>query len=372
MTGSFPRRKLMITVKKIYKILAINPGSTTTKIVVFDNEKEIFARTLRHSLHDLQPYKRVVDQFEFRKRLIVDALSEAHIDIQSFSAVIGRGGLVKPIPSGVYEVNEMLKRDLTQSPRGDHASNLGGLLAADIAAMVPSAKAYIADPVVVDEFEDVARIIGHKLFRRVSIFHALNQKAVARGYACSIGKQYDDLNLIVAHLGGGISIGAHRHGRVIDTSNALEGEGPFSPGRSGSLPAKQLVDLCFSGNYTKQDIAQMINGQGGLVSLTGSNDVKELVNRALNGDHKIQRIIEAMAYNIGKEIGAMSAVLHGHVDAILITGGIAYNDFICDYIKEMVRFIAPVVVIPGENEMQALARSALAVLRGERKAKKYK
>ena len=246
--------------EKTYRILVINPGSTSTKIAVFDNEKEVFSRTLRHSTEELQPYKQVADQFGFRKQLIVDALLEANIDIQSLSAVIGRGGLVKPIPSGVYEVNETLKHDLIHAPQGEHASNLGGLLAADIAAMVPGAKAYIADPVVVDELQDIARIAGHELFKRVSIFHALNQKAVARAYARNVGKQYDDLNLIVAHLGGGISVGAHRHGRVIDVSNALDGEGPFSPERSGALPAKQLVALCFSGRYTEREVDRMISG----------------------------------------------------------------------------------------------------------------
>ena len=358
--------------EKFYRILVINPGSTSTKIAVFDNEKEVFSRTLRHSTEELQPYKQVADQFGFRKQLIIDALLEANIDIQSLSAVIGRGGLVKPIPSGVYEVNETLKHDLIHAPQGEHASNLGGLLAADIAAMVPGAKAYIADPVVVDELQDIARIAGHELFKRVSIFHALNQKAVARAYARSVGKQYDDLNLIVAHLGGGISVGAHRHGRVIDVSNALDGEGPFSPERSGALPAKQLVDLCFSGRYTEREVDRMISGRGGLVSLTGSNNVKELVERGLNGDQKTLRIIEAMAYNVGKEVGCMAAVLHGNVNAILITGGIAYSAFICDYIKAMVEFVAPVVVIPGEDEMQALADNALEVLRGERQPEVYK
>ena len=312
--------------EKIYRILVINPGSTSTKIAVFDNEKEVFSRTLRHSTQELQPYKQVADQFGFRKQLIVDALLEANIDIQSLSAVIGRGGLVKPIPSGVYEINETLKHDLIHAPQGEHQRPIwADCWRPILLRWFPEQRLISPIRWWLTNCPDIARIAGHELFKRVSIFHALNQKAVARAYARSVGKQYDDLNLIVAHLGGGISVGAHRHGRVIDVSNALDGEGPFSPERSGALPAKQLVDLCFSGRYTEREVDRMISGRGGLVSLTGSNNVKELVERALNGDQKTLRIIEAMAYNVGKEVGCMAAVLHGNVNAILITGGMAYS-----------------------------------------------
>lgn len=357
--------------EKTYRILAINPGSTSTKISVFENLQEVYAETLRHSSEELQPFQYVADQFAFRKALIVEALEKAGIDLQIISAVIGRGGLVKPIPSGVYEMNDALKHDLLHSQLGDHASNLGGLLAADIAAMIPGVKAYIADPVVVDEMEDVARLTGHPQIRRVSIFHALNQKAVARAYARTLGKRYEELNLVIAHIGGGFSIGAHRHGRVIDATNAMDGESAFTPERSGALPARQVVDLCFSGKYTHREVRRMISGAGGLVALTGSSHVGELIERGKNGDQKILQIIDAMSYNIGKTVGSMAAVLHGEVDAILITGGVAYNTYVCDYVKEMVKFIAPVVVMAGEDEMRALAENALSVLQGKRQPSVY-
>ena len=356
---------------KQYGILAINPGSTSTKIAVYLDETEAMSRTIRHSAEELRPFARVTDQFGFRRDLILKVLEEEGIALDSLSAVIGRGGLVKPIASGVYEVNDALRRDLIHAPQGEHASNLGGLLAVEIASRVPDAKAYIADPVVVDELDDVARVCGHALFRRVSIFHALNQKAVSRIYAARVGRKYDELNLIVAHLGGGISVGAHRGGRVIDVNNAWDGDGAFSPERSGTLPAGQLVKLCFSGQYTEAQIRRMLCGSGGLVSLEGSNSVQELLERAKQGDRACERIIYAMAYNVAKEIGAMAAVLGGRVDAILITGGIAYSGTVCDAIRERVSFIAPVEVIPGEDEMGALAENALRVLRGEEMPKKY-
>lgn len=357
--------------EKTYRILAINPGSTSTKIAVFENLKEVYTETLRHSCEELQPFQCVTDQFEFRKEIIVKALEKSGIDLNTISAVIGRGGLVKPIPSGVYEMNEALKYDLLHSQIGEHASNLGGLLAADIAAMIPGVKAYIADPVVVDEMEDVARVTGHPQIHRISVFHALNQKAVARAYAQTIGKTYDELNLIVAHIGGGLSVGAHRHGRVIDATNAMDGESAFTPERSGALPVRQVVDLCFSGKYTHREVRRMISGAGGLVALAGSSHVGELIERGKNGDQKIMQIIDAMSYNIGKTIGSMAAVLHGEVDAILITGGVAYNAYVCDYIKEMVKFIAPVFIYAGEDEMRALAENALAVLEGKRQPLVY-
>ena len=350
---------------KDYNILVINPGSTSTKIAVFKNAQEVMARTLRHSTEELRPYAHVANQFGFRKQIIADALLEAGIEFRSFDAVIGRGGLVKPIPSGVYEVNDALKRDLVHAPQGEHASNLGGLIAADIAAGIPGAKAYIADPVVVDEMQEVARMAGHILFRRVSIFHALNQKAIARDYAQSIGKKYEELNLVIAHLGGGVSVGAHRKGKVIDVNNALNGDGPYSPERSGTLPAGQLAALCFSGKYTPEQVRGMLCGKGGLVSLLGSNNVIEIMDRYKQGDEQARKVIDGMSYNVGKYIGEMAAVLHGKVDAILITGGIAHSSTVCDYIRNMVSFIAPVVVMAGEDEMKALAENALRALSGE-------
>lgn len=356
-----------------FRILAINPGSTSTKISVYDDSKEILTQTLRHSSEELAEFTTVAQQFKFRKDLVVDALTQAGIELGSVSAFIGRGGLVKPIPSGVYEVNDALKADLINPPQGEHASNLGGLIAADLAASTDGrAKAYIADPVVVDELSDVARIAGHKLFKRVSIFHALNQKAVAREYAHSIGKHYNELNLIVAHLGGGVSVGAHKLGRVIDVNNALDGEGPFSPERSGTLPAGQLVELCFSGEYSKKEIKKMLCGEGGMISLLNTNSVKDIVESVDKVDLQAAQILDAFCYNVGKSIGSVAAALEGKVDAIIITGGIAYSSRICSKIQEMVSFIAPITVIPGEDEMQALSDNALNILLGKEIASIYK
>ncbi len=354
------------------KILAINPGSTSTKIAIYENEDEKFVKNIKHPAEEIAKFNSVASQFEFRKDIILSELKAAGFDINEIDAIVGRGGLVKPIESGVYEVNEALIDDLNNPPLGEHASNLGGLIACDIAKTVNNgAKAYIADPVVVDELQDVARISGHPLFKRVSIFHALNQKAIARIYAKEVGKKYEDLNLIIAHLGGGISVGAHDHGRVIDVNNALDGDGPFSPERSGSLPTGQLVKLCFSGTKTEAEIKKIIKGAGGLVGHLGTNDAYEVELKAKE-DPKYKLIQDAMSYQVGKSIGAMAAVLKGKVDAILLTGGIAKNPFLVDYVKDMVEFIAPVKVYPGEDEMRALAMNGLMVIRGELKAKIYK
>ncbi len=355
-----------------YLILAINPGSTSTKIAVYQNSKSIFLRTLRHQTDELKPFKRITDQFEFRKRIILEELKAVDIDINKLSAVVGRGGLIKPIESGVYGVNERMKEDLKASIRGEHASNLGALIADNIAQSIPNAKAYIADPVVVDELQDVARISGHPKFERVSIFHALNQKAIARQYAKTLDKKYEELNIIVAHLGGGISVGAHCNGKVIDVNNALDGEGPFSPERAGTVPAGQLAKLCFSGEFTYEQVKKMLTGEGGLVAHANTNDAYEIEMKAKAGDKKAILLQDAMAYNVGKWIGQMATVLKGKVDGIILTGGIANNPYLVEYIKDMVGFIAPVAVYPGEDEMQALAMNALMALRGDVLPKEYK
>lgn len=353
-----------------FQILTINPGSTSTKIAVFEDEKEIFSKTLRHTAEELSPFTTIVSQFQFRKDIILSELQKAGIDIHSFSAIVGRGGLVKPIESGIYEVSESLAHDLEYPVMGEHASNLGGLIARDIACEINnSAKAYIADPVVVDELAPIARLSGHPDVARVSIFHALNQKVIARTYAKETGKRYEDLNLIVAHMGGGVSVGAHSRGRVIDVNNALDGDGPFSPERSGGLPTGQLVELCFSGK-PKTEIKKMLKGEGGVIAYLGTNDMRTVEEKALT-DPEYAMIQQAMCYQIAKEIGAMAAVLKGKVDAILLTGGIAYGKPVTDYIRDMVEFIAPVKVYPGEDEMRALAMNGLMVLRGEMKAKTY-
>lgn len=354
------------------KILAINPGSTSTKIAIYEDENEKFIKNIKHSSEQIARFPNVASQFQFRKEIILSELKNAGFDINDINAIVGRGGLVKPIESGVYEVNEAMIADLNNPPLGEHASNLGGLIAHDIAKTLDNgAKAYIADPVVIDEMEEVARVSGHPAFQRVSIFHALNQKAIARTYAKEIGKKYEDINLVVAHLGGGISVSAHRKGRVIDTNNALDGDGPFSPERSGSLPTGQLVKLCFSGTKTQAEIKKIIKGEGGLVGHLNTNDAYEVEMKAKE-DPKFKLIQDAMSYQIGKSIGAMAAVLKGKVDGILLTGGIAHNPFLVDYVKEMVGFIAPVKVYPGEDEMRALAMNGLMVIRGELTGKTYK
>ncbi len=353
-----------------FQILTINPGSTSTKIAVFNDEKEVFSKTLRHSAEELSPFTTVASQFQFRKDIILSELKQAGFQMNDFHAIVGRGGLVKPIPSGIYEVNDALAHDLEHPVMGEHASNLGGLIAKDIAREIGNGiKAYIADPVVVDELEPIARISGHPAIQRVSIFHALNQKVIARTYAREIGKKYEELNLIVAHMGGGISVGAHYHGKVVDVNNALDGDGPFSPERSGGLPTGALVELCFSGK-SKGEIKKMLKGEGGVVAYLDTNDMRTVEEKAPI-DPKFGMVQDAMCYQVAKEIGAMAAVLRGKVDAILLTGGIAYGKPLTNYIKEMVEFIAPVKVYPGEDEMRALAMNGLMVLKGEMEAQNY-
>lgn len=356
---------------KKHLILAINPGSTSTKVAVYNDTEELLSITLRHTGEELAQYDSITDQLPFRRRIVIEALDNAGVKLSRLDAVIGRGGLLKPIASGVYTVNEKMIDELRNRPSGLHASNLGAMLAYDIANQA-SARAFIADPVVVDELQDVARVTGLPEMERVSIFHALNQKAIARNYAESCGSEYEQMNLIVAHLGGGISVGAHQKGRVIDVNNALNGEGPFSPERAGTLPTLALAELCFSGRYTLPEVARMINGRGGLVALLGTNDVREVVTRANSDDRRARQVLDAMCYNIGKSIGQMAAVLGGEVDAVILTGGIAYNTYVCDYIRQMVSFIADVVVVPGENELEALAANALRVLEGRLVPKEYR
>ena len=347
------------------RILAINPGSTSTKIAVYQGSKSIFLKNIKHSSEELKPFKKIAEQFGFRKEIILRELKEAEIRIDLITAVVGRGGLVKPIESGVYEVNERLIHDLHESKLGEHASNLGGLIANDIANSLDNARAFIADPVVVDEMEDVARYTGHPKFVRHSIFHALNQKAIARKHAKAIDKPYKELNLIIAHLGGGISVGAHHKGRVIDVNNALDGDGPFSPERTGTLPCGQVAQLCFSGEYTHDEVKKIIKGEGGFVSYLGTNDAYSVEMKIKDGDTEAKKIHDALAYQLSKEIGSLSTVLKGKVDAILLTGGMAYDKTLVDYVKKMVAFIAPVSVYPGEDEMEALAMNGRSVMNGE-------
>ena len=353
-----------------YKILAVNPGSTSTKIAIFEDDKEIFKKKLFHPREELSKFDRIVDQYEFRKEVILQALKEAGFKLEELSAVVGRGGLLRPIPGGTYRVNEAMLHDLRIGLQGEHASNLGGILAYEIAKPY-GIPAFIVDPVVVDEMEPIAKISGLPEIERRSIFHALNHKAVARLAAKDLGKKYEEVNLIVVHLGGGISVGVHRKGRVIDVNNALNGDGPFAPERAGGLPVWDAMKLALSGKYTEHELKKKLAGQGGIVAYLGTNDMREVEDRVKSGDEKARLIFEAMAYQVAKEIGADATVLKGDVDAIVLTGGLAYSDMFVGWIKERVSFIAPVLVYPDEDEMRALACGALRVLRGEEQPLEY-
>ena len=353
------------------KQLIINPGSTSTKIAVFDDETMVFEKTIRHTNEELQQFNRVSDQFQFRKDMIILALKENSISLDMLDAVVGRGGLIKPVEGGTYTVNDKLIEDLRKNVKVEHASNLGAPLARSLADEV-NIPSFIVDPVVVDEMEDVARVSGHPDFERISIWHALNQRAVARRAAMEqFGRKYEDLNFVVAHLGGGISIGAHKKGRAVDVNNALNGEGPFSPERSGSLPMGQLVKMCFSGLYTEAQINRMMVGKGGISAHLGTNSAKEISDRAQAGDEKAKLIYSAMAYQVAKAIGEYAVVLDGDVNAILITGGIAYDEYFVKMIEDKVKFIAKVIAYPGEDELLALAQGGLRVLKGIEKPKTY-
>ena len=351
-------------------ILAINPGSTSTKLAVFEEETPRLTRTLRHSVEELSTFPQATDQFEFRKDLVLRELEADGIPLQ-FDAVIGRGGLFKPIPGGVYEINDLMLHDARHASR-PHACNLGCLIAADLAARIPGCRAFIADPGVTDELEEVSRITGSPLMPRITIWHALNQRAIARRYAREQGTCYEDLNLIICHLGGGISIGTHLRGRCIDVNNALDGEGPFSPERAGTLPAGPLIDLCYSGRFTREELKKRISGHAGLAAHLGTTDVPTIVSRIAGGDRYAELVLNAMIYQTAKSIGAAATVLYGQVDAILLTGGIAHSDYVISRLTERVSFLAPVHVYPGEDELEALALNALGALRGELKIQEYK
>ncbi|MFD3199977.1 butyrate kinase [Bacillus sp. LR_5] len=353
------------------RILTINPGSTSTKIGVFHNERSIFEKTLRHNIEELQRFDRIIDQYEFRKNHILETLHEQGINISKFDAVCARGGLLRPIEGGTYVVNDDMIEDLKSGYAGQHASNLGGIIAREIAdgLNIPS---YIVDPVVVDEMSVLAKVSGMPEIERKSIFHALNQKAVARKAAASLGKRYENMKMIITHMGGGITIGVHDRGRVVDVNNGLHGEGPFSPERAGTVPAGDLVDLCFSGEYTKEEIMKKLVGTGGLLGYLGTNDAVKVEQMIQGGDEKARFIYDAMAYQVAKEIGAASAVLKGEVEAIVLTGGLAYGKSFVSAIRSYIDWISDVLVYPGENELQSLAQGALRVLQGEEQSKQYR
>ncbi len=350
--------------------LIINPGSTSTKIGVFEDETLLFDETLRHATEEISKYATIIDQKDFRKDIIISFLKEKNFDINSLNVVVGRGGLLKPIPSGTYAVTEELLEDLKSGARGQHASNLGGILAKEIADTI-NVPAYIVDPVVVDEMEDVARYSGLPELPRTSIFHALNQKAVAKRYAKESGIKYEDLNLIVIHLGGGVSVGPHKNGKIIDIFNALDGDGAFSPERAGSVPSGALVKMCFSGQYTEKEVMKKLVGNGGFNAYLGTNDMREVNKMIATGDKKAAAVREAFIYNISKNVGAMATVLKGKVDQIIVTGGIAYNADVINDLKERCEWIAPFTVYPGEDELLALAQGALRVMSGDEEACVY-
>ena len=353
------------------KILVINPGSTSTKMAVYEEEKPVLLRNITHTAEELAAFDAITEQQDFRRQLVINELERSGIPLE-FNAVIGRGGLVKPIAGGVYEINEQMIEDtLHGCVMHNHACNLGCLIAHEIAATIPGCRAFIADPGVVDELSPLARISGSPLMPRICSWHALNQRAIARRYARGIGREYEDLNLIICHMGGGISVAAHEHGRAIDANNALDGEGPFSPERAGSLPAADLIRLCYSGKYTEKQLLKRIAGQAGLTAHLGTNNMREILQCIKEGDEHAQLLVDAMLYHTAKQIASESAVLCGQIDAILLTGGMAHSDYIVSELRRRIGFLAPVYTFPGENEMEALALNALAVLQGKRKAKTY-
>lgn len=353
-----------------FKILAINPGSTSTKLAIYEDETCVFKASVKHDSKEILSFSHIVDQYDFRMEAIYKELEKDQIDLSTIDAVVGRGGMLKPIPSGTYEVNDKMIEYIKAAPRGEHASNLGCMIAKNIADAFGK-RSFIVDPVAVDEMEDIARFTGMPELKRDSLFHALNQKAVAFKAAKDLKKPYNELNLIVAHLGGGISVGMHHKGRVIDVNNALDGDGPMSPERSGSVPMGPLYKMVFSGKYTLKEIQRKNYGQGGLVAYLGTNDGQTIQNRIKAGDQEAKFIYDVMCYQISKEIGSGATVLKGSVDAIILTGGLAYDPYLVNYIKERTSFIAPIIVYPGEDEMEALALGGLRVLRGEEVAKVY-
>ena len=351
------------------RILVINPGSTSTKVAVYKDERPVLLRNIRHTAEELQQYPTSFDQLPLRQSKIVQTLEEEGIPFK-FDAIVGRGGLTHPIPAGVYRVNEQMLHD-TRTVVRQHVCNLGCHIAAALAAELDNCSAFIADPVIVDEMCPEARICGSPSMKRSSVWHALNQRATARRHALAIGRRYEELDLIVAHLGGGITIGVHHHGRTIDVNNGLDGEGPFSPERAGTLPSADLIRMCFSGQYSEEELLRRVAGKAGLVAWLGTSDTREILDRIEAGDEKAKLIMDAMIYHIAKGIAAQAAVLCGRYDAILITGGLAHADYITSRLRERVSFIAPVHIYPGENEMEALAENALAVLRNQREVLEY-
>lgn len=347
-------------------ILVIYPEVDITKIAVYRNTSLIFLKSIRHRSEDLAAFHDVIDQLDYRTQLIMQELNNNQIELSDIAVVMARGGLIKPLKSGIYEVNEAMKKDLRTGVMGRHATNLGGLIGDKIAGMLPSAKAYLADPVVVDELDPIARISGLPEIERTSIFHALNHKNVSREYAKSINRKYEDLNLIVAYIGsGGVSVGAHHDGKVVDVNQAFDGDGPFSMTRTGSLPVGQVIDLCYSGKYTREQMRQIITEKGGIIAYLGTKSLSQVLSMVDEGNEQATLIIDAMAYQVAKEIGAMSTVLNCSVDAILIMGAIMNSKHFTNSLIRRIERIAPVSIYPIVNDLDSLAMNGVTIIRGD-------
>lgn len=350
------------------KVLVINPGATSTKVAVFDEETQVYKTTVDHSPQELDRFDRVIDQADYRQQAILDAVAQSGFRLSDFDAVCGRGGLYRPIPSGTYAVNDRVMHDVETAPYGEHPSNLGAYLARRIGDMV-GVPAFFVDPVCVDELTEVAHYTGFAPFRRLSQFHALNQKSVGRKAARQLGKSYEEARLIVCHLGGGVSVAAHDHGRVVDVFNVKD-EGAMGMDRGGGLPVNQLIDYCYAGR-SREEVKRTLGRRSGMLSYVGTTDFREICASVVSGDERFTAAYRALVYQLAKDIGAMAAVLHFEVDAIVYTGGMAYEQFFCDDITAYVGRLAPVLRFPGEEEMQALAEGALRVLHGEAQAETY-
>ncbi len=352
----------------MYKILSINPGSTSTKISLYEDEKEILTETLRHKDEDLAEFDKVQDQFEFREKIVLDFLKRNNYDIKKLDAVVGRGGILPPVDAGAYIVNDIMVDYLKNRPRVEHASNLAALIAYEISKLV-NIPAYIYDSIAVYELDPVAKITGVPEIERDGLVHTLNMRASAIKAAKSLGKEYKNCRLIVAHLGGGITLSSHKNGKMIDVLS--DDEGPFSPERSGGLPGRGLVKMCFSNNYTAKDVTKKMRGNSGLKAYLGTSDLREVEEMIEEGNETAKLVYEAMAYQISKGVGQLSTVLKGKIDAIVITGGMAYSEKLIKLIKERIYFLGNIIVMPGENEMESLTLGALRVLKGEEKAKEF-
>lgn len=350
-------------------VLVINPGSVSTKLAVYTEEDCISFSTIFHDTDSIKKYKSIYEQKDMRTEVVFKWLKSDGISLESLRAVVGRGGLLRPMPGGTYKITKKMLDDLKIGYQGQHASNLGGIIAFKIAkeANIPS---FIVDPVSVDEFEDVARISGIPEISRKSLLHSLNIKAVTRRVCSRIGKDFYSSSYIVAHLGGGISVASIKNGKVVDVNNANE-QGPFSPERAGDIPARGIMEMCFSGKYTHEEMKKKVIGQAGLTAYLKTSDGKIINKMIEDGNENAKLILNAMAYQIAKEIGSMATVLKGQIDAIILTGGLAYNKMLINWITEMISFIAPIEIVPGENEMLALAEGAFRVLNCKEDAKIY-